>query len=58
MKNYKNFRKSAIKNGILQEIIKTDLGYELLLTLGVKTRWNSMQNMIESLALKPIKLTV
>ena len=32
----------------MQEKIKADLGHELQLILDVKTRWNTMQNMIEN----------
>lgn len=44
----KFFRKSAIRNNILQEKIKNDLKHEVQLVLDVKTRWNSMADMVNT----------
>jgi hypothetical protein len=50
----KYYRFSTIKNRILQENIKTELGHNLELVLDVKNRWNSLADMI-SMFLKPFK---
>lgn len=41
------FRRSPIKNRILQNYVKTKLGKELSLILDCKTRWNSLVDMLE-----------
>jgi hypothetical protein len=38
--------KYAAKGTVLQEKVKADLGHEVQLKLDVKTRWNSMADMI------------
>lgn len=42
----KYFKKSTVRNNILQEHIKITRGTELQLVLEVKTRWNSLLDMI------------
>lgn len=41
------FRKSPLKNITLQKYVKEEFGHELQLLLDVRTRWNSMMQMIE-----------
>ena len=43
------FRKSPLKNEVLQSYIKEDLGKTLNLVMDCKTRWNSLINMISRL---------
>lgn len=43
----KLFRKSPLMNGILQNHVKTEFHCELSLYLDIKTRWNSIETMIE-----------
>lgn len=43
----KFFRYSTIRNSVLQEKITKKIGHEFQLILDVKTRWNSMANMVE-----------
>ena len=43
----KLFRKSPIKNDILQEEVKKQLGKEVSLILDCRTRWNSLFSMIQ-----------
>jgi hypothetical protein len=43
----KLFRKSPIKNDILQEEVKKQLGKEVSLILDCQTRWNSLLSMIQ-----------
>lgn len=43
----KLFKRSPVKNTILQKYIKEDFGKELSLYLDCKTRWNSLAKMIE-----------
>lgn len=43
----KFFRKSPVRNTILQNYIKQEKGKELNLILDCKTRWNSIEDMIE-----------
>ncbi|CAG9578824.1 unnamed protein product [Danaus chrysippus] len=43
----KLFRKSPLKNITLQKHVKEEIGHELNLLLDVRTRWNSMMQMVE-----------
>ncbi|GFU29940.1 uncharacterized protein TNCV_1687121 [Trichonephila clavipes] len=43
----KLFRKSPIKNDILQKYVKEDFGCEKMVCLDTKTRWNSLLAMLE-----------
>lgn len=43
----KLFRRSLLNNGILQEYVKSEFGSELSLCLDVKTRWNSIEIMVD-----------
>ena len=42
----KFFRRSPLKNENLQKYVKEEIGHELQLILDVKTRWNSLENML------------
>jgi hypothetical protein len=43
----KMFKRSPVKNEILQKHVKEELGKELSLLLDCRTRWNSLEKMIE-----------
>lgn len=43
----KLFRKSPLKNITLQKYVKEEIGHELNLLLDIRTRWNSMMQMVE-----------
>ncbi len=43
----KTFKKSPLKNDILQRFVKSEHGHELQLMIDVKTRWNSLVYMCE-----------
>lgn len=41
------FRKSTVKNNVLQPYVKVEFQKELELLLDVKTRWNSIETMVD-----------
>ena len=56
----KLFRRSPVKNDLLQKFVKEDLGKEMCLVLDVKTRWNSLIAMLERFLelIVPLKKTM